>query len=392
MKKSLIILLGAALAFVSCAKVSPSVPGDGTPELPITFQAANYASSTKAGGQSAFPTDKSFKVQAYYTGSATWESVNSMDPTDFTLEDAVAYMEHAEVKYDSSTGKWAPTGQTYYWPKTGYLSFIGWANVPDESSIEFHTDYSQVSFSDIDPVDGDFMLTDVAADKTAGNSSNGVPMTFHHMLAKVNFKAMAKNVDDGITHHVVLNSIKINDIGTIGNYKLDFTDPDKPEWNGWDPPSPSSFSDYNVYTNTSPASAEKGDTIDGTLAGELGTSASDPLLQDGQLVIPQELETTSVVELNYVIYFCNSAGKVLDKYTGSQEKYPINTFSRNGTPITTWEKNTIYTYTIVIDPNSDQKITFIPEITDWSTADAMTLSNDSATEFTGAGTDEIKFN
>lgn len=311
MKKSLIILLGAALAFVSCAKVSPSVPGDGTPELPITFQAANYDSITKAGGgQSAFPTDKSFKVQAYYTGSATWESVNSLDATDFTLEDAAAYMEHAEVKYDSSTGKWAPTGQTYYWPNTGYLSFIGWANVPDESSIEFHTDYSQVSFSDIDPVDGDFMLTDVAADKTAGNSSNGVPMTFHHMLAKVNFKAMAKNVDDGITHHVVLNSIKINDIGTIGDYKLDFTDPDNPKWNGWD--TPSSFSDYNVYTNTSPASAEKGDTIDGTLAGELGTSASDPLLQDGQLVIPQELETTSVVELNYVIYFCNSAGKVLD--------------------------------------------------------------------------------
>ncbi len=374
MKKSLVIFLAAALALVGCAKVYPDASAGRSPDLPINFYAANYVGRTKANGQSAFPTDKTFKVQAYYTGASDWESVNSLDATTFTLEDAVAYMQGAEVTYDSSTGKWAPTGQTYYWPKTGYLSFIGWANVPDESSIEFHTDYYQVSFSDIDPVDGDFMLTDVAADKTAGNSSNGVPMTFHHMLAKVNFKAMAKNVDDGITHHVVLNSIKINDIGTIGNYKLDFTDPDNPEWNGWDPPSPSSFSDYNVYTNTSPASAEKGDTIDGTLDGELATTESSPLLADGQLVIPQELHNTSMIELDYVIYYCNSAGKVLDKYEGNAAKFQINSFSNNGTPITSWEENTIYTYTIVIDPNSPQEITFVPEITDWSSADAIQIN------------------
>lgn len=372
MKKSLIILLGAALAFVSCAKVSPSVPGDGTPELPITFQAANYASSTKAGGQSAFPTDKSFKVQAYYTGSATWESVNSMDPTTFTLKDAVAYMQGAEVTYDSSTGKWAPTGQTYYWPKTGYLSFIGWTCA---KTVSWGTECSSVVFKDVYPSDGDLMISDVANDRTAANSSTGVPMTFHHVLAKVNFKAKAKDVNDGIIHHVILNSVSIKEVKNKGDYNFDFTFPDDPDYTLWDL-SDSTTDDYDVYTNPSAAAAKIGDTIDGTLAGELGTSASDPLLQDGQLVIPQELETTSVVELNYVIYFCNSTGKVLDKYTGSQEKYPINTFSRNGTPITTWEKNTIYTYTIVIDPNSDQKITFIPEITDWSTADAMTLSND----------------
>lgn len=367
MKKSLSIIALAALAFVGCSKVTADAPNTNEPDQPIKFQAANYVSSTKAGGgQSAFPTDKSFKVQAFYTGEATWESV--------TLEDAVAYMQGAEVTYDSSTGKWAPTGQTYYWPKTGYLTFIGWA--PATVTPTFDTS-GATNFMTITPPATltDIMVSDFANDKNVSNASSGVPILFHHILSKINFKA--KFVDtpdaDGITHHAAITSLKFLKILNDGSYIIEGGKAGSTaDWTAkWSPGSnyKDLAGDNYEYTNSSEISV--GSIFPSNFTHDLKTGFVN-LISDA-FVLPQTLDDQSKIELTYVIYYCNSSGKVLDKYevtSSSPAQFQINTFSNSNGTITSWEQNKIYTYTIVIDPNSDQKITFIPEITDWSTADA----------------------
>lgn len=366
MKKHFITILAATLAIAGCSKVSPGAPNTDGPDQPIKFQAANYVSSTKAGSNIEF-TEKSFKVQAYYTGATTW--------AETTLSNVVNYMNGVEVK--KSNDVWAPSDKDYFWPKTGYLTFIGWA--PATVTPTFNTS-GATNFMTITPPSPltDIMVSDFAYDKNVSNASSGVPILFHHILSKINFKA--KFVDtpdaDGITHHAAITSLKFLKFIDDGTYiiKGDAAG-STADWTAkW-----SLGSNYNdlvgdkyKYENSSEISV--GSTISSNFTGDLKTGSVN-LISDA-FVFPQTLDNQSKIELTYVIYYCNSSGKVLDKYEvtssspAADRQFQINTFSNSNGTITSWEQNKIYTYTIVIDPNSGQKITFIPTEEDWSEVDA----------------------
>lgn len=366
MKKHFITILAAALAIAGCTKVSPGAPNTDEPDLPIKFQAANYVSSTKAGSNIEF-TGESFMVQAYYTGDANWATS--------TLSDVVTYMNGVEVK--KSNDVWAPYGKDYFWPKTGYLTFIGWA--PATVTPTFNTS-GATNFMTITPSSTltDIMVSDFAYNKNVSNAGSGVPILFHHILSKINFKA--KFVDtpdaDGITHHAAITSLKFLKILNEGSYIIEGDAAvSTADWNAkW-----SLGSNYNdlvednyKYVNSSEILV--GSTISSNFTDDLKTGSVD-LISDA-FVFPQTLDNQSKIELTYVIYYCNSSGKVLDKYEvtssspAADRQFQINTFSNSNGTITSWEQNKIYTYTIVIDPNSDQKITFIPTEEDWSEVDA----------------------
>lgn len=362
MKKHFITILAAALTFVGCSKVSPGAPNTDGPDQPIKFQAANYVSSTKAGSNIEF-TGESFKVQAYYTGATTWATS--------TLSDVVTYMNGVEVK--KSNNVWAPSDKDYFWPKTGYLTFIGWA--PATVTPTFNTS-GATNFMTITPPAtlSDIMVSDFAYDKNVSNAGSGVPILFHHILSKINFKA--KFVDtpdaDGITHHAAITSLKFLKILDEGSYIIKGDEAGSTaDWTAkW-----SLGSNYNdlvgdnyKYENSSEILV--GSTISSNFTGDLKTGSVD-LISDA-FVFPQTLDNQSKIELTYVIYYCNSSGLVLDKYevTSSSSvgdrQFQINTFSNSNGTITSWEQNKIYTYTIVIDPNSDQKITFDPVVEEWT--------------------------
>ncbi|MDO5321155.1 MAG: fimbrillin family protein [Bacteroidia bacterium] len=371
--KKVLTTIAAVCAISGCAKFSASVP-ESEQNQPISFQAQNYVSSTKAGdadngGHLEF-TAESFWVRAVYTGAASW--------ADAYLEDAVTYMNNVEVK--KNNGVWAPA-KDYYWPKAGKLTFIGWTpNV----MVEFST--YQSSFLTLGPYtvkSDDLMLSDPAIDKSIEDADDithfapGVPMLFHHLLAKVNFKAKVKeNMDsDGITHHIVLNSVIVRSIVHTGTYYVDATDSNlSGSWDaGIDYEDEDSNPDY-YYTNN--VDLQSIGSTYASVDSELTTTATDPLFPKDLYVMPQTLANSSIVELQYVIYYCNSKGKILDRYvitaaTGQEDasQFKLKDFTKDGTPLTKWEQNKIYYYTIVFDPNS-KKITFDPAVINWSSVNA----------------------
>lgn len=353
MKKHFITILAAALAIAGCTKVSPGAPNTDEPDLPIKFQAANYVSSTKAGNNSEF-TEKSFKVQAYYTGATTW--------AETTLSNVVNYMNGVEVK--KSNNVWAPSDKDYFWPKTGYLTFIGWAPATVNATFDTSSNKMQIGFGDGTT---DLLVTDIVEDKTANEhiyNHDGVPMLFHHILSKVSFKAKAKSGmnGDGITHHIVITSLDLKNITIDGTYTLNLitSSSNKASWG-----TSGGENDKSIFSLSNYSSLAIGATFS-SVTGEISDTASS-LLGSEFFAIPQTFSANAKVSIKYVIYYCNSAGKILDKHdkTAEAEEFILNSFTSSGSQITSWVQNKTYTYTIVIDPNSDQKITFDPVVENW---------------------------
>lgn len=388
MKKYLFTILAATLAIAGCAKFNTDVPGNNEPDQLINFEAYSYVNSTKADPDEHghFALEEDFAVRAYYTGNYTWiaaQSTGNQGP--IALSDAVLYMGSEDgtgVRVSKGTDNvWAPASD-YYWPKTGMISFIGWVPATLKPTFSTTDKSALMTIKDYTVDDDDVMISDISADKTAENTTSathfvpGVPMLFHHLLAKVNFKAKLKSdIDtDNIKHHAVLNSISILQIDTKGTFTVDGT---KATLTGNWTDCTNPVNKEDLYVNEKDLQ-DIGATYS-AIQGELTTTATDLLFKEGDLIVmPQELSDDSVVELEYVIYYCNAAGKILDRYivkatptAGNADEheltpFPLNTFKKsNGDLLNEWDINKAYYYTIIVDPNSDQKITFDPAVKDW---------------------------
>lgn len=375
MKKSLSIIALAALAFVGCSKVSPGAPNTNEPDQPIKFQAATYKNSTKAEdphGHLEMPVSQFF-VTAFYTGSKGWNETN--------LSDAVKYMSNVAVS--ETDGKWKPISD-YYWPKTGKLSFIGWC--PGQPYVDpFFNQDNKAEFMKISNYQvnyGDLLISDITIDKTVANAQDnfhvteGVPMLFHHALAKINFSAKLKanGATDNINHFAFIKSVSIKQIYEKGTFTFDASQMATLNGSWATGPDPAVDKD-ELYKNTA-VTQEVGDIFSGT---SLGTSEALDLLDNAMLVLPQTLSDNAVVELSYVIYYCNHTTggyKILDVHEVNNQPFKLNSFKKAGTStaIDKWEQNKVYNYTIIVDPNSSSIITFDPAVVDW----------DSPTEAEGA--------
>ena len=108
---SLIALL-AGMA-VSCAKIEQ---GNGRIEdRRICYDVIQDRSAvTKAAG--VYPTGESFASYAWYLPDGkNWADDKA---------DAQFYINRAEISYDNANNSWYDTTMTYYWPKTGALTFF----------------------------------------------------------------------------------------------------------------------------------------------------------------------------------------------------------------------------------------------------------------------------
>ena len=166
---------------------------------------------------------------------------------------------------------------------------------------------------------------------------------------------------DGITHHIVIKSLELKKITIDGTYTLDLitSSSNKASWG-----TSGGENDKSIFSLSNYSSLAIGATFS-SVTGEISDAASS--LGSEFFAIPQNFTSNAKVSIKYVIYYCNSAGKILDKYdkTETAEEFELNSFTNNSSQITSWEQNKIYTYTIVIDPNSDQKITFDPVVENW---------------------------
>lgn len=381
MKKYLFTILAATVAIVGCSKINPGNAVEEPDQL-IQFDAYKYVTSTKADAdnQGHKELETSFAVRAYYTGNYDWKGANST-----TLANAVVYIQGTSpatgaTVTKNASGVWS--AGDYYWPKTGKLSFVGW--VPATLAPTFSTTdntFMTLSYTVPDAKSGqaDLLISDITENKTIANAddhthfADGVPMLFHHTLSKIVIKAKAVNDDiDAIKHFVVINSVTIAGQGTTNTYTLK-----RDGTGGWGDSATGTAEAATLCTYSNPASKTYGsnlaasDFATGALlpSGTTASPATAATLCDAYYVMPQDIDDAVTMTVKYTIYYCNASGMILDilDKTSTGEAFQVNEFTKDSVAIDEWNDNTVYQYTIIVNPNSStKKITFDPAVVDWS--------------------------
>lgn len=380
MKKSLSIIALAALAFVGCSKVVPESPKTvetKEKDVPIEFNAYNYLSQTKAGDNTEFDKSKKFNVWSYLSDG------------DFSASSAYLYFTD-EVSY--SNDKWAPA-KTYYWPKTGKLSFFavyptdvtGAALDTDNSNLKI-TDYTvKASYADqsASGVENDLMLAE-QKNQTSNTSDNttyfteGVSLLFKHQLAKVKFEGKLRNdksydstnetikVGD-ITFTAVIDEISLSGLNNIGTLALSGTSAAY----AWTPKTDQTKVNSGKIVNMNYSKQ---------LTDEFALSSALPAkeykkFENEYYVLPQTLGDDAIITVKYTVYAVNN-GKVISKtiYDGAEGNHPaftkkLNSFTQSAAALNEWKINTIYDYKFILDPFEGQ-ILFDPAVAPWDEVDA----------------------
>ena len=362
MKKYIIIALAALAASVACSKVE-------TVDLQkeINFEVANNIKT------------KAFTGSVYSNGAfGTYAWFNDTD--EFMVNE----------KVNLAGGVWKTVDNTYYWPKTGSVSFISYSPFEGTSNTAGTTPEitkNKITYTGVTAGTTDLMYADKATCSNnvnevedGTNSFTGVPTVFRHALAKLSFKVMANFVewDDTETGshtewEITLNSFKIGGFNTTGDLELNLNGDGK----SWDKPVTTvGTENYNVWTNLSGATADQ-ELVATPLV--LTTSAQDLASATG-FVLPQVLTAgVQTVDIDVDIKTTLANGKIINEnFAKTIDISEISTLKA-------WQMNENIVYTIKFKPTAhstdpgvpahdddpnDVIITFDPAVADWTNVDA----------------------
>lgn len=389
MKKYFILAAAALVALTACTKVE--VPETASNSKKISFEVANYMAQTKANETSLLSEKDangdiaSFKTNAWYNS-----------PTDGNQY----FMKNIDITWNTPTANtWAPAID-YFWPKTGYVNFYSYAGTPSPSTV--NTEGSLVYTGKTIAYNDNVLVADAAYGYNANISTyhldnanvTGVPTLFRHYLSKLAFNVMLKTTDakktttnryevDVLDAYVkVLNkgtlTLSNSDPKTSRNVASDaaqiapWTNTNTKSdvaWVGaaWSEESGSETVEQIKVVGTG-AVAGKDMIVPGTLHLALDatvqTETGDALiLLKERSVMPQTLSDNVVFYIQY---------KVKTYHNSETDPYSTETLTFGPTKLTTlvntitdWNKNTKYTYNVIIDPVST-KITFDPAVEAWA--------------------------
>ena len=364
MKKYFFIAAAALVTLAACTKTQIV----DTPQREISFQVANSL-QTKATGS------------VYDNGAfGTYAWFNNTD--DFMVNEQV----------NKSGSVWKTVDHTFYWPKTGSISFISYspfAGTSDTAGSVPTVTKNSITYTGITAGTTDLMYADratcnanvneVTDSDTADSGFSGVPTVFRHALAKLSFdiKANFLKYDDAANGShtewvVTVKSIKIGGFKTIGDCALTLNADGK----SWDKPVTTVGTDnFNVWTNLSGATANQELLPSGDM-----TLTTDPQTLNAAtgFVMPQVLEDAAqTLTMSFHIKTTLSNGKtieedIVDKVVNLKD---ISTLKA-------WQMNENIHYTINIKPTAsdasnphnddpeDVIITFDPAVADWTNVDA----------------------
>ncbi|MGM9761259.1 MAG: hypothetical protein ACI3Y1_02035 [Candidatus Cryptobacteroides sp.] len=326
MKKFFYLAVAACTALAACSK-NEVTPVDVDQQ--ITFQAV-VSPSTKALGatQKTFSTDHVFRSWAFH------------DQTDWSTSSSTAQLylggtDGALISYQ--TDSWKST-TTYYWPKTGKLTFFSYSTDKADCAITGATvnctnadgitvtNYNLESNNNVD-----FLVADIAKDQTTNTSTyehNGVPTLFRHKLSYVIFQIKTANTYAGKTF--TLKSIKLNNIAKEGNYTQGAGSTE--DWNG-------TITENKEYLST-----------DQVFAADLVTPTSTR-----DYYIPMTFTDSQTIELVYEIKTDNGTS------TPATETITVNKKLSELFP-NSWKMGKKYTCVITVTLN---EILWDPAIEDW---------------------------
>jgi hypothetical protein len=368
MKKYFIIAAAALVAMTGCSKIetAPEVQRE------ISFEVANNV-RTKATGS------------VYENGAfGTYAWFNNTD----------VFMVNEQV--DKSGGVWRTVDNTYYWPKTGSISFISYSPFTGASNTENSVPVitkNSITYTDVTVGTTDLMYADratcssnvneVTDSDTADSGFTGVPTVFNHALAKLSFKIKANFIEytdpttnTTTTWEVTVKSAKIGGFKTKGSLALTLNDDGKT----WNKPVTNIGTDtdpvnVNIWTNASGATDEQ-ELIDATTYPDgvvLTTTAQDLAAASG-FVLPQQLTAdTQKITLDIRIKTNLPNGRSIN------ETFTPTIDIKDISSLQAWQMNQNIVYTINIKPTAkadvnghdddpnDVIITFDPAVADWVT-------------------------
>lgn len=359
--KKLIILAAVATLFASCASIEPEQKAVvASVDQPISFQVATQMAATKA--QTAFPTSSSFVSLAYYADNLV---KNMGDPF------YVSTGNKETVTWQSTF--WSTSGNKYYWPKKGTLTFLAYAPATPAPSVT----PTQLQWSEVTPT-VDLLYAKKAIKKGNADDTNianvtgmdkGVTTIFQHATAQVQVKVVPAYLTDGdettpTTWKIKVKSYSLGKVYTTGTCTLAATNLNT----DWGTPSWAGVGETAVLASEEFATAK-----------ELTSTSEGVEILAQSFVIPQTLDEN--VKISIVADIETYRDGVLFNTVSNYEfkgdlSAAINTATT--TAVSAWTAGTSYTYTIKVVPAdsrdnngnptanvADALIKFDPVTEDW---------------------------
>jgi hypothetical protein len=351
------------LAF-SCAKIEQT--GDVVADKQIRYDVVQDRSAvTKAAG--VYTTGQSFASNAWYLPDGkNWADDKA---------DAQLYINRAEVSYDNANNSWYDKTKTYYWPKTGSLTFFSISPHSVAESVVLTKNYGfWISDWNVhNHQDADIMVSDIQTDKNANEtvgSFTGVPTVFRHKLAMIEgftfntFKnyAPGKSGDSykDNDRRFFITSVKINNVKQQGRF-VSGSAPSSINIGQWQVSDASAENDYTwfsgneeiVYSSTAESLAANG------LSG-----------RENILLLPQafanpgtaNVMTVPHIEVKYVTYeYTNNSGSYKSHTTTARASL-YDVLKSVGNRI---DMNKKFTFNITINLDSNL-IIWAPDQNDWT--------------------------
>ena len=335
MKKLFIIAAAACVTLASCVKNEPVA----TPDLGelITFEAPIVAPATKADaavGTVLYPETGKFYLYGWYHAAVDGDFANK-------------YIPGAEIAKVAGQNYFAPS-TSYYWPKSGYLSFFAYSPsaLPEggDGSLSASTmtlDKSMTLTYIVPSAQAkqvDLLYSDWAMNKTVANettttegSYNGVEIVFNHALSAVTFSFSG-----------VANMYKINSV-TLSGVKKTAVLTSAPNSTSWADPS--------------------GDAVSYAILGEHEVSGTAEV-SDMLMLIPQNLAAAKLT-INYSLKNPSAAEWIEQEAKVINLNTATTTVDEETVAIAKWDMGTKYTYNVTFGAAS--VIKFAPSIkTEWT--------------------------
>lgn len=351
-------------AAVSCVNIEYDEPENGNAQ--IVYNLSPVKTGTKAATFEAFPTSATFgSIARLLPDGKNWTD-NSEESTPYiggtstgtgtgTGTGTSTTATGEEISYQNGVWKAWKSGATYWWPRTGTLSFFSWSpynlvekglsfNAVDGLRIDGWNMKNRVGYGS-SATDGCVdILTARNLDCTRGGT-NGVSTIFKHALCKVSF-VISLDYEPTDDKKWTVEKVELKDIYTSGNFV-------STTWNNY-----SNVQDY-VNEFSTPIELKMGE---------------NSVILPQTMMLPQPLRRSSDgSRIPRIEITCYHGEPYYDQETGMmvQDK---NTFTgvlySNTSELVRWKEGSNYTYHLYLIDKNANYIEFDASTEDWSYSDA----------------------
>ena len=369
MKKFLMMSAAVvAVCSVSCSKIE-----DLSKEQAISFAVASYVPQTKAESIRSVDGVNAFTCKAFLHANGAAQGSDYFGTSGETIQ------------FNNSTATWAPVTHPYYWPKhpASYINFVSWYDNgagPSGTVTETSMAWTQRTIGPADNI----MFADEAWRYTSNDNAvykkdgvtAGVPTLFHHALAKVkiqfNASPLTDPADANVSFEVKLQTVQLQSVYTQGSMSLTNSDNGSMGQKAWTPANSTYF--WDTYGGTSNFDLVTSDTglNDNSFTTVFPTAATQTSAGiTAQSVLPQAVTNGMKLVITYAVTIKYKAGTANEETILAEQDIPatvqLNTLMNSSSvAITQWLPNKIYTYSITINPLTDQ-ILIDPAVENWTT-------------------------